>query len=92
MLVDVALHEQGAALGVEPGGQQQHRGAPGGGGVVLGVPGEGEAVEVDDAVEGLVGRGRRVGGRDPVLHRPEIVPQMDLAGGLDAREDARHGP
>ncbi len=60
-------------------------------GVGGGVPRQGEAVEVDDAVQRLVGGGRVLLRRHPVLHRAQVVAQMDLAGGLDAREHARHG-
>ena len=88
VLVHVALHEQGAALGVEARGEQEHRRAAGGLGVLRVVPREGEAVEVDDAVERLVGRARALLGGHPVAYRPEVVAQMDLAGGLDAREHA----
>ena len=48
-------------------------------------------MEVDDAVERFVGGGCVVLGRDPVPDGAEVVAQMDLAGGLDAREHARHG-
>ena len=48
-------------------------------------------MEVDDAVEGLVGSGGLLLCRDPVPHGPEVVPEVDLAGGLDAREHAWHG-
>ena len=58
---------------------------------LAGVVGERHRVQVDDAVERLVGRFRRVEGCDPVPHRAEVVAEMHLTGGLDPREDARHG-
>ena len=90
VLVDVALHEEGAALGSSPAasssiacdGSLRRRWR---------VPRQGEAVEVDDAVQRLVGGERVLLRGHPVLHRVEIVPQMDLARGLDAREQAQGG-
>ena len=91
MLGHVALHEEGAPLGVEAGGEQEHHRAAGPLGELVGVVGQRQRVEVDDAVERLVGRRGFVLGRHPVRHRAEVVAEMLLAGGLDAREDARHG-
>ena len=88
MLGHVALHEQGGDVGVEADGEQ-HRGqldasaSP----IDAGLLGDGEGVEVDDAVEGVV----LVLAGDPVAQRPEVVAEVDVAGGLDAREDAGHG-
>ena len=48
---------------------------------------QGQGVEVDDAVEGvvvvLVGH--------PVANGAQVVPQMEVAAGLDAGEDSGHG-
>src|SRR5262249_44139485 len=51
------------------------------------VLGDGERVQVHDAVEGvdLVLAGH------PVPQRAQVVAEVDLAGGLDAAEDAGHG-
>ena len=55
-----------------------------------GVVRERHGVEVDDAVERLVGRRRLVLGGDPVPHRAQVVAEVDLTGRLDARE--AHAP
>ena len=55
VLGHLALHEQGAHLGVEPGGQEERDDLPGLVPELRGVLGEGEGVEVDHAVEGVVG-------------------------------------
>ncbi len=59
---------------------------------LAGVVRERHGVQVDDAVERLVGRFGRVEGCHPVPQRTEIVAEMDLTCGLDSGEDARHGP
>ena len=87
----VALHEQRAPLGVEPGGEQEHHGAARPFGELWGVVRLRERVEVDDAVQRLLGRGGFVLCRDPVADRAEIVPEMLLTGRLDSGKDARHG-
>src|SRR3546814_5945029 len=47
---------------------------------------DGDGVQIDDTVDALefVLQGH------PVADRPEIVAEMQVAGGLDAREDAVH--
>ena len=87
VLPDVGLPEEDAALGVESGRDQDR------GGVVdalaqrLRIPGHGDRVQVDDAVD------RRV---PPVLaldvlpDRPDVVAEVLLPGWLNAAEDA-HG-
>ncbi len=45
-----------------------------------------EGMEVDDAVKSLID----VLVRDPVAERPEIIPEMDVPGGLHARKDPAH--
>jgi len=54
VLGDVALDEQGAAIGVEPGGQQVERGLEGATAQLGGIDVERQGVEVDDAVVGVV--------------------------------------
>ena len=78
---DVALHEEDAPVGVEPGGEQQRRGASGPGDQLGRVVRERDRVEVDDAVDRVVGV--LVG--DPLPHGPEVVAQVHVAGRLDAR-------
>ena len=51
-----------------------------------GLLGDGQGVEVDDAVE----RVRLVLAGDPVPQRPQVVAEVDVTGGLDAREDSGH--
>ena len=87
MLGHVALDEQGAALGVEPGGQQVEGGLEGPGPQLGRIDVEGEGVEVDDAVEGVVDV--LVG--HPVADGPEVVPQVEVAAGLEAGEYSGHG-
>src|SRR6185436_4524547 len=81
---DVALHEERALPGIETG-RQEHRGQ---GARLLsqkrGILGDGERVQVHDAEVVLL---LRLPGR-PALNRPQVVPEMHVAGGLDAAEDA----
>ena len=88
VLGHVALDEQGA----DAPGRARRPAAPGPARGCLarsspGVLGHGEGVEVDDAEE-AVGPVLVV---DPVAHRPEQVAEVEVAGGLDAGEDAGHG-
>src|SRR5262249_21309096 len=83
----MALDEQGATSGVEPGGEQQGGGSPRPLGKALRLVRHRHPVEVDDAVDGVV----LVLLGDPLPHRTEIVAQVHLAGGLDAGEDSGHG-
>ena len=90
MLGDVGLAEEDAAIRVEPGGEQdRHR-------VVhpfakLGrILGDGERVEVDDAVDRLAA----VLPLDVLADRPDVVAEVLAPRGLDAAEDpflAGHG-
>ena len=49
----------------------------------LGVPGQGQGVQVDDAIEGIV----LVLEVNPMLEGAEVVAEMGVAGRLDAAED-----
>ena len=49
--------------------------------------GDGERVEVDDAVEDVL----LVLAGHPVPQRPQVVAEMDVTGGLDAGQHAGHG-
>ena len=74
-------------LGIEARGQQVHRRLQGAGPQHVGLDVQGQGVQVDDAVEGvvvvLVGH--------PLAQRPQVVAQVEVAGGLDAREHPDHG-
>ena len=84
----VALEEERAALGVEAAGHEQGDQSAGLAAQRLGVPGHRQRVQVDDAEEVLL-LGLAV---DPALDGPEVVPEMQVARGLDPAEDARlHG-
>src|SRR5574341_1366323 len=84
VLRHVRLDEQGAALGIQPGGQQGERHLPGAGGQRLRLVRLGHGVQVHDAEEALMLSLER----HPVLHRAQVVADVELAGGLDAGEDA----
>ena len=87
MLCDVGLHEQDAALGVEarcdePGGDIECGHAENGR-----ILRNGECVEVDHAEDRVV----LVEAGDPIDDRSEQIAQVEIAGWLDAGEDACHG-
>ena len=87
VLGHVALHEDGGHIGVEADGEQHrgqfHRGRA----ERVGAFGDGERVQIDDAVEGVV----LVLSRHPVAQRTQVVAEVHFAGGLDAGEHACHG-
>src|SRR5712691_5280770 len=87
MLGHVGLHEHDAPLRVESRGQEAdrhvERALPQGRHVVR----LGDGVQVHDTEQALV----LVLQPDPVLHRTEIVADVQLARGLNAGEHARHG-
>ena len=87
MFGHVTLDEHRGLLGLEADGEQ-HRGQ-GDGGVAqhTGPIGDGERVQVDDAMEGVA----FVLTRHPVPQRPEVIAQVDVAGGLDAGQHSGHG-
>src|SRR5215210_1857200 len=86
MLWYVALHEDRGDFRVEPD-REQHRGQ-----LDRGVANDvrplrhGQSVEIDDPVEDLA----LVLPGDPVAERTEVIPELDFAGGLDARQHAGH--
>mmetsp|Transcript_14616 Transcript_14616/g.61732 ORF Transcript_14616/g.61732 Transcript_14616/m.61732 type:complete len:347 (+) Transcript_14616:1728-2768(+) len=81
----VRLDEDVGALGVQPGGEVDGRGRPGGLDKLLRVMSSGgDGVEVDDAVEGV----ELLLHLHPVFDRAEVVTEVDGARGLDAGEDA----
>ena len=87
VLGDVALDEDGAALRVEPDGEEVacgiERVAPEHGRVDL----VGEGVQVDHAVEGVA----VVLEGHPVPEGPEVVAEGEVARGGDAGQDPFHG-
>ncbi len=87
MLGHMALHEQRAALRVEAGGQQLGGGDPGVGAQFGRVLRNGDRMQVDDHVEGVVGLLER----HPLADRAEVVAEVEGAGGgLDAGEHTRY--
>ena len=90
----MTLHEHERAGGVEPGREQQRRDLAGAPAEVGGVVGQGHRVEVDDAVDRLVGgRLRRAGRRlriGPAADRAGVIAEVHLARRLDPREHACH--
>ena len=87
VLVHVGLAEEEAALRVEAGGEQHRGGVQQALAKISRVVGDGDRVEVDDAVDRLA----------PVLpghvlrYRADVVAQVLATGGLNAREDAHGG-
>src|SRR3954465_13556607 len=83
MIPVVALDEERGASGVDPRGKEEsgqgERRLP----EILGVVRHRDRVEVDDADEGLA----FVLGVDPLPDRPDVVPNVLVAGRLDAAED-----
>ena len=87
MLGDMALEEEGAPVRVETRGQEQGRSLERSRAERFGVDVDGQGVEVHEAVEGLV----VVLEGDPVAQRSQVIAEMEVAGGLDPREDSGHG-
>ena len=87
VLGDVALNEEGAAVRIQPDGEQVERRIERVGPDVHRVDVRGQRMEVDDAVEGVVAL---LEGH-PVPEGPEVVPQGEIAGGRDTGEDPVHG-
>ncbi len=87
VLGHMALHEQGAALRIETGGDQVERRLEGPPPELVGGDVQREGVEVDDAVERIV----EVLIGHPVADGPDIVPQVKVAAGLETGQNAGHG-
>ncbi len=83
---DVALHEHGCHLGVEPDRKQHRRQVQRGFTEYAWLLGDRERVQVDDAVKDvlvvLVGH--------PVAKRTEVIAQVDVAGRLDTGKHSSH--
>ena len=86
VLGDVALHEHRGDVGVEPDREQHRRQLDRGLADDAGLLDHGQRVQVDDPVEDLV----LVLPVDPVAQRTQVVAEMDVTGGLDAREHTGH--
>ena len=86
VLGDMALHEHRGDVGIEPDSEQHRRQTNGRLADHAWRLGHRQRMQIDDPVE-------RVGMLtiDPVAQGTQVVAQMDIAGGLDAREHAGHG-
>ena len=87
VLVDVGLAEEDAALGIEPGGEQDRRRVVEELAQLGGVVGHRDRVQVDDAVDRLAA----VLALDVLADRADVVAEVLAAGRLDAGEDAGVG-
>ncbi len=85
VLVDVGLAEEDAALRVEAGGDQDRGRVVQALAQLGGLVGDGDRVEVDDAVDRRVAAVLAV---DVLADRADVVAEVLAAGGLDAGEDA----
>ena len=86
VLAHVGLAEEDAALGVEPGGEQDRGGVEDALAQVGGVVGDRDRVQVDDAEDRRVAA---VLALDVLADRADEVAEMLAAGRLDAGEDDR---
>ena len=84
VLADVGLAEEDAALGVEAGGEQDRGRVVDAGPQLVGVPRDGDRVQVDDAVDRRVAA---VLALDVLADRADVVAEVLAPGGLDAAED-----
>ena len=82
VLVDVALDEQGVLLRIEAAGDILCKLLERAAAQLRGILPHGEGVQVGHEVVAV----KLIGPRAPVLDRAQIVAQMQVAGGLDARE------
>jgi hypothetical protein len=88
VLGHVALHEDRRPLGIDPCCDQDLGRLQRLGREVGGIPREGQGVEVDDAIEGVV----LVLELDPVAQGAHVVAQVHVTRRLDSREHSRHPP
>ena len=79
----VALHEHGRALGVEPGREHQRGQIERARAQILGIVGDGDRVQVDDAEEGVA----LLLGCGVLAEAPRVVAEVLGAGGLNAGKD-----
>ena len=85
---DLRLVEQHRALGVDPAGDQRGGHLERGGGELCGNVRLADRVEVGEEEQSLVGFGHLVLHAHPVADRAEVVAEVEVAGGLDAGDDA----
>ena len=83
----LALIEEDAALGIDARGDIGGRDLAGARAQLGGLLPLGDGMQVDDAEDARV----IVLQPHPVPDRAQVVAEMQIAGGLDAREDAVHG-
>jgi hypothetical protein len=83
MFRDGRLHEERAHRRIEPRGEEGDDHLPPAAGEERRIVGDGDGVVVDDADDRVV----PVLQRDPVLHRAEVISDVQLAGRLDPTED-----
>src|SRR6516162_11916304 len=81
-----ALVEDDTALGIDAGGDVGGRHFARGGAQFGRILRLSERMQVDDAEDAVV----VILQRDPVADRPEVIAEMQVAGRLDAGEDAVH--
>ena len=83
---NLALIEDDALIGVDPGGEIGGRDLAGVVGELGRILPHGNGVEIDDAIDAVV----VLLERDEIPYRAQIVPQVQIAGGLNARKNAPH--
>ena len=82
VLVNVALHEKGVLLRVDAAGDVLRKLLKGAAAKLRRVLTHGERVQIGHKVVAV----KFVGSRSPVLDRTEVVAEMQVAGGLNARK------
>ena len=83
----LALVEDDVLLRVDAGGDQRGRDLAGGFAKLLRVLPLGDRMQVDHAIDAFI----VVLQADPVADSAEIIAEMQVSGGLDARKDPVHG-
>ena len=86
MFGNMALDEEGGALGVDTDGEQQLGELKGAGSQFSRVLLDSEGVEIHDTEDGVC----VVLIRDPVAQGAQKIAELDRAGGFDAREHTCH--
>ena len=87
MLGNMALYENGGNFRVEANSKKGGSQLEGARAQDAWAIGHGQRVQVDNAVEGVA----FMLANDPIAQGAKIIAQMDDSGGLDTRQDARHG-
>ena len=81
-----ALVEDDAAIGIDAGGDIGGGHLAGLGAQLLRILRQRQRVQIDDAEDAVIVALHR----NPVADRAQIIAEVQIAGGLDAREDAVH--